>query len=79
MYKWYHRDPQIEQIWSYINKAGGKSAISALEHGLEHVFNTGIFDAIEQSWGLPSCKSGKLSICAQKCGAELDLFKEQFS
>lgn len=79
MYKWYHRDPHVEQIWSYINKAGGKSAISALEHGLEHVFNTGIFDAIEQSWSLPSCKSGKLSICAQKCGAELDLFKEQFS
>jgi len=78
MYKWFHEDYRAEQIWNYIDQVGGKSALDA-RLGLERVFDTGIFDLIEQSWSQPSCKSGKLKVCAQKCGVELDLFKEQFS
>lgn len=78
MYKWWHRDPHVEQIWEFINSAGGKDAINAKMHGLEEVFNTGIFDSIEQSWAKDSCASGKLKVCAMKCGAEFDPFSEQF-
>ena len=78
MYKWWHRDPRVEQIWRFIDSAGGKQALDARQ-GIESVFSTGIFDAIERSWNKPSCKDGKLKVCAMKCGIEFDPFKEQFS
>lgn len=77
MYKWFNSDPYVEQIWQYIEQAGGKSALDARQ-GLDRVFATGIFDSIETSWSKPSCAEGKLKVCAMKCGKELDLFKEQF-
>ena len=78
MYKWWHKDPYVEQIWTHIDIAGGKEAINA-KNGLESVFATGIFDNIERSWGLESCNLGKLKVCATKCGAEWDPFTDQFS
>ena len=77
MYKWWMKDPHEEQIWNFINTAGGKSALDA-RHGLEAVFATGIFDRIQDSWNSTSCSDGKLKVCAMKCGAEFDPFAEQF-
>jgi len=74
MYKWWHKDPRVEQIWNFISD---KSALDARQ-GLARVFATGIFDNIEASWNKPSCSQGKLKVCATKCGAEWDPFSEQF-
>lgn len=78
MYKWWHKNPQEEQIWKFIDMAGGKDAINAKLHGLENVFSTEIFDLIEDSWQETSYKEGRLKVCAMKCGAEFDPFSEQF-
>lgn len=77
MYKWWHKNPQIEQIWKFINSVGGKETLNA-KTGLEKVFETGIFDMIEQSWQISSCENGKLKVCAMKCGVEFDPFISQF-
>ena len=77
MYKWWHKDPYVEQIWDHIDVAGGKDALDA-RNGLKEVFDTGIFDTIERSWQLESCNLGKLKVCAMKCGKEFDPFAEQF-
>jgi len=75
MYKWWHKDPRVEQIWDFIKD---KSAIDATQ-GLDKVFATGIFDDIESSWNTQGCSNGRLKVCATKCGAEWDPFKEQFT
>ena len=77
MYKWWHKDPYVEQIWEHIDIAGGKEAINA-KNGLREVFDTGIFDTIKRSWKYESCNLGKLKVCAMKCGAEFDPYAEQF-
>jgi len=74
MYKWWNKDPYVEQIWDFIPN---KNALDA-RRGLDQVFATGIFDNIEASWNKPSCSQGKLKVCATKCGAEWDPFSEQF-
>ena len=74
MYKWWHKDPKVEQIWDFIED---KTKLDA-RNGLEKVFETGIFDAIQDSWDKPSCFAGQLKVCAMKCGAEFDPFAEQF-
>jgi len=77
MYKWWNKDPYVEQIWEHIDIAGGKDAINA-KKGLREVFDTGIFDTIQRSWKYESCNLGKLKVCAMKCGAEFDPYAEQF-
>jgi MoaA/NifB/PqqE/SkfB family radical SAM enzyme len=74
MYKWWHKDPKVEQIWDFIPD---KNALDA-RNGLDKVFSTGIFEEIQSSWSKPSCGDGKLKVCAMKCGAEFDPFAEQF-
>lgn len=78
MYKWWHKDPTVEQIWNFIDNAGGKSAINVIDNDLEYVINGRLLKDIENSWKLPSIHSGKLGVCAQKCGTEFDPFSEQF-
>jgi len=78
MYKWWHEDYRAEQIWDFIDRAGGKDAINAKYMGLPGVFESGIMDNIKRSWKLESIKEGKLGICSQKCGTEFDPFAEQF-
>lgn len=78
MYKWWHKDPKQEQIWDFVDAAGGKDAISAKKHGLRAVFETGIFDRIEDSWTKASVAEGKLKVCSMKCGKEFDPFGSQF-
>ena len=74
MYKWWHKDPKVEQIWDFITD---KTALDA-RNGLERVFETGIFEDIQNSWNKTSCADGKLKVCAMKCGAEFDPFANQF-
>ena len=74
MYKWWHKDPKVEQIWNFIPS---KDKLDA-RNGLDKVFATGVFDDIEASWSKTSCAEGKLKVCATKCGAEWDPFNEQF-
>ncbi len=74
MYKWWHKDPKIEQIWDFIPD---KSVLDARK-GLSKVFDTGIFEDIQNSWNKPSCSDGKLKVCSMKCGAEFDPFGAQF-
>ena len=78
MYKWWHEDPKVEQVWDFIDRAGGKDGISAKVHGIEGVFASGIMTDIQRSWSLDSIKNGKLGVCAQKCGEEFDAFKAQY-
>ena len=79
MYKWWHKDPKVEQIWNYIDSAGGKQNLDATQYGLEQVFKSGIFDQIEQSWNIDGCDNGKLKVCAMKCGTGFDPFTSQFA
>ena len=74
MYKWWHKDPKVEQIWNFIPN---KSVLDARK-GLSKVFDTGIFEDIQNSWSKLSCSDGKLKVCSMKCGAEFDPFAEQF-
>jgi len=74
MYKWWHKDPKVEQIWEFIPDKGVLDA----RNGLDKVFATGIFEEIQNSWNKSSCADGKLKVCATKCGAEFDPFTEQF-
>ena len=78
MYKWWHKDPKVEQIWNHIDEVGGKQMLDA-KNGLDKVFNTGIFDSIEKSWSIDGCSNGKLKVCSMKCGKEFDPFAEQFN
>jgi hypothetical protein len=75
MYKWWFEDPKQEQIWDYI---GDKESINVKKHGLQTVMENGFIQSIQHSWGLPNTKSGKLKVCADKCGIEFDAFKEQY-
>jgi len=77
MYKWWNKDPKIEQIWDHIDAVGGKQSLNA-RIGLDRVFETGIFDRIESSWNVKGCNNGKLKVCSMKCGVEFDPFAEQF-
>jgi len=77
MYKWWHKDPKVEQIWKFIDKVGGKDKLNA-KLGIEKVFSSGIFEDIKNSWNQPSCQNGKLKVCAMKCGVEWDPYTEQF-
>jgi MoaA/NifB/PqqE/SkfB family radical SAM enzyme len=77
MYKWWHNDYRVEQIWNFIDTVGGKKKLDA-RLGLRKVFETGIFDIIEQSWNKSSVNDGKLKVCSMKCGIEFDPFTKQF-
>jgi len=78
MYKWWHKDPRVEQIWDYIDRAGGKQGIDVIHNNLQSVMNGNLLSSIENSWGLPSIEQGKLGVCAMKCGTEFDPFRAQF-
>jgi hypothetical protein len=78
MYKWWHKDPHVEQVWDHIEAAGGKDGISVLQNTLEEVMMGKLLSSIEASWDKDGISAGKLGVCAQKCGAEFDPFGEQF-
>ena len=78
MYKWWHQDYRVEQIWDFIDRAGGKEGIDVIVNDLEQVMQGSLLKDIENSWDLPSVEQGKLGVCAMKCGTEFDPFAEQF-
>ena len=78
MYKWWHKDYRVEQIWDFIDAAGGKRGISVLENSLSDVMEGPLLKDIEASWAKDSIENGKLGVCAMKCGTEFDPFGEQF-
>jgi MoaA/NifB/PqqE/SkfB family radical SAM enzyme len=78
MYKWWHKDYRVEQIWDYIDAAGGKDAISVITNSIENVMNGSLLDNIEMSWYKNSINDGKLVVCAMKCGDEFDPYGAQF-
>jgi len=78
MYKWWHEDYRVEQIWDHIDAAGGKTAINAITLGLETVMQGQLLSSIQSSWNKSSLKEGKLGVCAMKCGSEFDPFRAQF-
>ena len=79
MYKWWHEDYRVEQIWDFIDRAGGKEGIDVINNSLEDVINNnGILQDIENSWNIASLKEGKLGVCSNKCGTEFDAYAEQF-
>jgi hypothetical protein len=78
MYKWWHKDYRVEQIWDHIDAAGGKDAINVINNTIESVVSGPLPDSIEASWSNNSLKDGKLGVCAMKCGAEFDPFNAQF-
>ena len=78
MYKWWHADPKVEQIWDHIDSAGGKQGISIIENDIEDVVNGQLIGSITNSWNKSSVADGKLGVCAQKCGTEFDPYGEQF-
>jgi MoaA/NifB/PqqE/SkfB family radical SAM enzyme len=78
MYKWWHKDPKVEQIWDFIDEVGGKEMLDAKLFGIQGVFETGIMQNIQDSWDKKSIAEGKLGVCAMKCGDEFDPFGSQF-
>ncbi len=79
MYKWWHDDYRIEQVWEHIDLAGGKKGIDVINNDLYTVMQGSLLNNIQNSWNLPSVKQGKLGVCAMKCGTEFDPFAEQFT
>jgi hypothetical protein len=79
MYKWWHKDPKVEQIWDHIDKAGGKGGINVIMNDMKKVMDGPLLKSIEDSWNAQSIKEGKLGVCSEKCGAKFDPFAAQFS
>ena len=77
LYKWWEK-PGQNQIWKFINEAGGLDSLSVLNHGFEKVMQGNFFSNIKSSWNKDSCSNGKLKVCSVKCGTEFDPFGEQF-
>ena len=78
MYKWWHQDYRVEQIWDFIDRAGGKQGIDVINNDLETVMHNGLLQDIQNSWSKPSIADGKLGVCAMKCGEDFDPFGAQF-
>jgi hypothetical protein len=78
MYKWYHKDYKAEQIWDFIDTAGGMDAINVIDNDLAKVMGLNLLSDIENSWSKPSLRAGKLGVCSQKCGTGFDAFAEQY-
>lgn len=78
MYKWWHKDYRVEQIWDFIDDAGGKDGIDVIHNSLKDVMDGPLLKSIQRSWSRPSISEGKLGVCAMKCGEEFDPFGEQF-
>jgi MoaA/NifB/PqqE/SkfB family radical SAM enzyme len=79
MYKWWRDDYHQDQIWNFIDNAGGKEGINVIKNDLCDVIdNNRLLSDIEASWNLPNIKEGKAEVCSQKCGIGFDVFSAQF-
>jgi sulfatase maturation enzyme AslB (radical SAM superfamily) len=73
MYKWYLPKKSTE-IWEYVDQ----KQHNIHNHTIKEIFETGLFDHIEETWNKKSLWDGKLKTCALKCGKELDQFGDQY-
>ena len=73
MYKWYE-PAKSNQIWEIME---GKK-LNIHNKPLNRIFDSGIFNDIEDTWSEPTMWQGKLKTCALKCGTDLDQFGDQF-
>ena len=78
MYKWWHKNYRTEQIWDFIDAAGGRDGIDVGKYGLQDVMAGALLRDIEASWSITGIDNGKLGVCAIKCGDKFDPFGEQF-
>lgn len=78
LYKWWHKDPKVEQMWGVIDSVGGKDAINAKLKSIEDIFETKIFEKIESTWSVTGCGNGRLKVCAMKCSEEFDVVSSQY-
>jgi sulfatase maturation enzyme AslB (radical SAM superfamily) len=77
LYVWYLPE-RSAPIWSLLDSVGGKKAIDARVMPLDEIVNGPFFRLVEASWSKPSCREGKLKVCAKTCGTEFDPFRAQF-
>ena len=80
---WMGHEPFANQIASskssqFSRMIGGIDVIDAKVHGLRGVFDSGVFDMVEESWSLNSTTEGKLKICAKTCAKAQNFFKNQY-
>lgn len=52
--------------------------LNAKTRSLRGVFDTGIFEEIENSWGLKSVEAGRLEMCAATCSSNYSFFEKMF-
>jgi MoaA/NifB/PqqE/SkfB family radical SAM enzyme len=55
-----------------------KIDIDTKVHGIKGVFDSGLFEKIEESWSIPSLREGKLRTCSKVCSVTHDHFEDQF-
>jgi len=77
MYSWFYMHKRT-QIWKYINKVG-LDKLNAKNYSIKEILDGNYFNTIEESWSKPSCKEGKLAICARTCGKNLETFSKQYT
>lgn len=74
LYKTYEKIGEA-QIWNFIEDI---DKINALKYPIPQIIKGSFFNNIQNSWSLPSCATGKLDVCAQKCGQQFDSFGDQW-
>ena len=77
MYKWWHKDYRVEQIWDHIKKAGDKQGISVIENTIEDVMNGRLLLGIEDSWNLPH-RARQIRCMCYEVRNRVPSFAEQF-
>jgi hypothetical protein len=80
---WMGHEPFANQLTTskssqFSRMIGGLDVIDAKAHGLRGVFDSGVFDMVEESWGLNSTTEGKLKTCAKTCAKTQNFFKNQY-
>ncbi len=73
LYKWYWSEKHAP-IWDLLPI---KDEINAKKYDIKTIINSRFFRNIKESWKL-NLDSGKLKVCALKCGNEFKPFEEQF-
>jgi MoaA/NifB/PqqE/SkfB family radical SAM enzyme len=77
MYRGWLKNPAEDQIWNFIEAAGGKEKLDG-RNGINAVFETGIFSTIGQSWSKSSCNDGKLKVCSINCASTFNPHEAQY-
>lgn len=78
MYPWYYLNKR-SQVWKLINKVGIDN-LNALKHSIEEIVSSEYFTKlIVDSWQKPTCREGKLTVCAKTCGKDLETFSKQYA